>query len=343
MKNYIRKDYFIFLLCFLCFTTGIARCSTNPSSADYGNTNGNINNGGCLVGNDSYIFFVNSTQENGITRMDLDGSNPICVSPNNVHWMNLYKYQLYFIQDNDQCMYKMNLDGSSCTKISTIKAKQMTLAYDWIFFLNVDDESKIYKIKADGTESTEVSEEGAQQINIVDHHIYYLQPNNQFYLYEMSLDGSNNHCILEQSCRSLVATTDYLFYSTYIKLENGNTKPRGIHRMNRTNPLETITIQKQGGFGGINVQGDSLYFIDDSESFAGPLMKSSLHGEDSTVIINGHCAIPEITDHWITTVKTLYPTIYSEDRAHFDFQTGTIFMLFNQESKEWISVEEPLY
>ena len=130
MKNYIRKDYFIFLLCFLFFITSLTGCSTKSSMADYGNTNGNINNGGCLVGNDSYIFFVNSNQEYGITRMDLDGSNPICVSPNNVHWMNLYKYQLYFIQDNDQCMYKMNLDGSSCTQISTIKTRNRIRTMD---------------------------------------------------------------------------------------------------------------------------------------------------------------------------------------------------------------------
>ncbi len=54
------------------FLTG---CNLQSSSMNFGNTNGNLNNGGCLVSNGTYVFVVNPTQEYGITRMNLDGTN----------------------------------------------------------------------------------------------------------------------------------------------------------------------------------------------------------------------------------------------------------------------------
>jgi hypothetical protein len=318
-------------------------CNLQSSSMNYGNANGNLNNGGCLVSNATHVFFVNSTQDNGITRMNPDGSNPIRISGNNGHWMNLYKNELYFIQDNDQCIYRMNLDGSSCTQISSIKASHMLIAYEWIYFLNIEEESSIYRMRPNGKEAMKISEGSAKCMNIVGDHIYYLQPKDHFYLYEMNLDGTNNQRILAESCRLLVASTEFLFYSTYSKLEDGNLMPTGIHRMNRTNPSETITLLDKGGMSGINVEGDTFYYIDDSQSFAGPLMKSSLQGENSSIVIEGHCATPSVSSNWILIVKTLYPGIYPEDMDHFGSQMDSILMLFNQKSKEWISIEEPLY
>jgi hypothetical protein len=318
-------------------------CNLQSSSMNYGNTNGNLNNGGCLVSNGTYVFVVNPTQENGITRMNLDGANPIQVSSSNGYWMNLYKNQLYYIQDTDQCIYRMNLDGSSCIKISTTKASHMMLTHDRIYFLNVEDDFSIYRMKLDGTKATKISEERVERMNITDTHIYYLNPQDHFYLYEMSLDGTDNQCILAQSCRLLVATPDFLFYTPYEELDEGSIKPTGIHRITLTNPQEEITIQNKGGMSGFNVEGDAFYYIDDTQSYTVPLMKSSLNGENSSIVIEGYCSYPSVSSNWILIVKTLYPGIYPEDKDHFGDFEGTIVMLFNQESKEWISIEEPLY
>jgi hypothetical protein len=322
------------------FLTG---CNLQSSSMNFGNTNGNLNNGGCLVSNGTYVFVVNPTQEYGITRMNLDGTNPIQVSSSNGYWMNLYKNQLYYIQDTDQCIYRMNLDGTSCTQISPIKASHMLIAYDWIYFLNIEDESSIYRMRPDGTKLMKISEGSAQRMNIVDQRIYYLNPQDRFYIYKMNLDGTNSHCILEQSCRLLVATTDYLFFTPYEELDKGSIKPTGIHRITLTNPQEEITLQNEGGMSGFSVEGDEFYYIDDTQSYAGPIIKSSLDGKNPSIILKGHCALPEIAGNWILLVKTIFYLGYPEDKDHFGDFEGTIVMLFNQESKEWISIEEPLY
>ena len=161
--------------------------------------------------------------------------------------------------------------------------------------------------------------------------------------YDRHLDGTDNQCILAQSCRLLVATTDFLFYTSYEELDEGSIKPTGIHRMTLTSPPEEITIQDKGGMSGFNVEGNTFYYIDDTQSYAGPIIKSSLDGKNSSIVLKGHCALPGVAGNWILLVKTLYPAGYPDDKDHFGDLEGTISMLYNQESREWISIEEPLY
>ncbi|MCK5848374.1 MAG: DUF5050 domain-containing protein [Caldisericia bacterium] len=159
----------------------------------------------------------------------------------------------------------------------------------------------------------------------------------------MDIDGTNKKLFLAESCRLLVATNDYLFYSTIKIIDERRVQPKGIHRITRSDPSEIITIQNKGGMSGINVQNNSFYYVDDSLASARPIMKSNLMGENSNIVIDGYCGIPDVSGDWISLVKTLVPYMYEVDKVHFGDKQDAIYMLYNQTSQEWISIEEPLY
>ncbi|MCK5848373.1 MAG: DUF5050 domain-containing protein [Caldisericia bacterium] len=166
----------IVLLSLFFISSALIGCNSSSSSIDYGNVNGNISNGGCMVGNKEYVFFINPKKNHGITRMKQDGTGIVQISPNDCHWMNLYENKIYYIQDNDQCIYRMNLDGSSCNIVSITKAYHMIVAHNTIYFLNPEDDNSIYSMNLDGKKETKLTENEAEGLNVVQDQIYYISP-----------------------------------------------------------------------------------------------------------------------------------------------------------------------
>jgi len=118
-----------------------------------GNTSGNIANGGYVVQQDDWIYFSKYTE--------------------------------------DGCLYKINIDGSQKTKLSSDQCSDMAIAVDWLYYENESDYSKLYRMKTDGSQNTKLDDmEGCNYINVVGDWIYYLSVVDNYSTYKMKADGS---------------------------------------------------------------------------------------------------------------------------------------------------------
>ena len=190
----------------------------------YGNTAGNLANGGHAAMHDRKIFYSH-------------GEYVYSPSSSTLMYSGIFS---------------MNTDGSDLIKICDDKAYQLNVIGDYIYYINYGDNLKIYRIKTDGSDRNVVSDEYTNCLSAFNNKIYCAQSGG---IYSMNTDGSQRVLLHEGSplLFNFNVVNEKIFY-----IENGYAS-RDIYCMDTEgNDWQSITTNEYIVF--MNVVDDFIYF-----------------------------------------------------------------------------------
>ena len=166
------------------------------------------------------IFYTNSSDQNRLYRMDLDGKNIVCYSSSAADKFYVDDSWIYY-QSNpirgtlDTVYHRISLDGK--TEETLFKRKQITsygliVEGDWIYDYN---HLGINRIKKDGSSEETIVSTWVSCMNLYKGWIYYSDRDKKG-LYKTKTDGTQKTLINSSSFpASIVIINDWIYYILY--------------------------------------------------------------------------------------------------------------------------------
>ena len=173
-----------------------------------------------IVGDLIYMETVTSSQRLHVLKTDKSGYTRI--SSGKVMSPFYYKGLLYTCAVRaDMQLYttKQTLDENgeikyTYDKVNGIKATNVIVANDTIYYANAQDQDRLYKANLDGSEPTRLLDFTVADINYHDGYLYFTNVNDYSRVYRCSVDGSDFGAIMDTSyCCNLSIAGDWLFYN----------------------------------------------------------------------------------------------------------------------------------
>ena len=195
----------------------------------HGNTSGNINNDGFVATSDGWVYFsipddarlikmqtdgnekqvvaweeaeyinvidgwIYYKSDSEIVKIKTDGSERTVIDSRAfAHYLYIAGDWAYYFSvlnhDTGAGLYKVRLDGEEKTLIHDVRALDINIRGEWIYFNNMDDNYRPYKIKIDGTEPTRVPGIDAFNLQLHDSYLYYT---NGHTLHKVSIEGGTS-------------------------------------------------------------------------------------------------------------------------------------------------------
>ena len=183
-----------------------------------------------LISGDS-LYYVNLNDGKSLYKSDLNGSNLKKLVDQPVKHLNSDRNILFFVNETDGLVYRVNTDGSQLTVISSVKASVLLVSGDWLCFNGEQDNSKNYRIslkdwtqeelfllekptaETSGNEThlskglTNIS----QPVITVENWIYYDLEG--LGLYKEKTDGSSKTKLADFNVGSMMIIGEYLYYT----------------------------------------------------------------------------------------------------------------------------------
>lgn len=141
---------------------------------------------GFIYYDDSFYYF--DFDDFNMKKINLEGE-VVELSNNECYPSIIINDSLYYKTDGN--MYKMSIDGSEETFVTSGNKHYLNYLDNWIFFCNGDDSYKIYRMNIDGTEVIKLNDVWSSNINIIDGWVYYRNNDDAYRMYRMRPDGTN--------------------------------------------------------------------------------------------------------------------------------------------------------
>jgi len=257
-------------------------------NAEYGNTAGNINNGGSVATKGDWIFYSNATENGSLYKVKANDSEKTKLCGDMCHYINVVGDWVFFgDRDKNSNIYKIKTDGSALTQVNSDNSWRISVVGNWIYYVVGFDKSYLYKIRTDGTERTQLNNDNTSCINIVKSSIYYIKENS---IYRMALNGANKSLILSDECYELIVIGEWMYYTStgshggysFYKIRTDGTEKillhehvnhfnidetrifyigweGGYHRLRELNPKGYISSYDEA-VTGIHLAGDWIYY-----------------------------------------------------------------------------------
>lgn len=201
----------------------------------HGSISGNINNDGFVATNDGWVYFsipgdarlikmqtdgsekqVISWEEaeyinvidgwlyyksdSEIVKLRTDGSERTVIDTRAFpHYLYVVGDWVYYYSvlnhDTGAGLYKVRTDGEEKTLLHDVRALDINIRGEWIYFNNMDDNYRPYKIKIDGTEPARVPGIDAFNLQLHENTLYY---SNGHTLHKVSIEGGTSSEINHQ-------------------------------------------------------------------------------------------------------------------------------------------------
>jgi len=284
-----------------------------PISYTYGNTSGNLTNGGSVVSDGQYIYYLNSSDGYKLYKHKLDGSSKSKVSDSICSSLNIVGDWIYYsVSMGDTGIYKMKKDGSGKTRIVNSQIMGIAVVNDWIYYLEREaSESEInnlYKIKTDGTSKTKINFGTGnslvcidlQDVVVIEDWVYlplYNKVEHNSQLCRVKTDGSTVQKVLSSSPRFFSIEDGWIYYAdeAYRKLKK--TKVDG------SSEVVLYTIPDLGySLYSINVSNGYVYFTNYTESQPTDklgIYKMKTDGSELVQLLSGSARFLNIVSDWI--------------------------------------------
>lgn len=195
-------------------------CTTNTDRDDYvyGNTSGNLANGGLAVGDGDWIYFTNYGDFNALYKIRTDGSGEEKIGGDYAYYLNYYENWLYYCNASENSyIYKIKPDGTQRTLVSESAARNLVIVDGWMYFVNIayleneDASMTIYKDKTDGSQLTQLLGSTVNGFAVAGNMIYYIDATTQN-IYKMETDGSTNTKLSDGTAVMISVLDDHIYY-----------------------------------------------------------------------------------------------------------------------------------
>ncbi|WP_061316289.1 leucine-rich repeat domain-containing protein [Clostridium botulinum] len=231
-----------------------------------GNSSSNILNGGFIIKDSEYIYYINKESGNGrVYRNKINGAEDKLLSSNAAEFLNIYGEYIYYVSNGN--IYRIRKDGSEEKLIKEASASYMTVCNDFIYYF---DKSKtgIYKVKIDGTSYSSVVSGGKWRLDsqfvISGEWIYYTNYEDKSSIYKIKIDGTGKEKLNNIPCSQMSVIGSSIYY-----VSNGNLYKISIDGSNNS-------LVYSGNVANINVYSNHIYYIDNNDNET--LYKMNLDG-----------------------------------------------------------------
>ena len=231
-----------------------------------GNSSSNILNGGFIIRDSEYIYYINRENGSGkIYRNKINGAEDRLLSSNTAEYLNVYGEYIYYVSNGS--IYRIRKDGSEEKLIKEASASYMTVCNDFIYYF---DKSKlgIYKVKIDGTSYSSVAYGGKWRLDsqfiISGEWIYYTNYEDKSSIYKIKIDGTGKEKLNNIPCSQMSVIGSSIYY-----VSSGNLYKISIDGSNNS-------LIYSGNIANINGYSNHIYYIDNNDNET--LYKMSLDG-----------------------------------------------------------------
>lgn len=271
----------------------------DPNKNHQGN---NIVNGGIVVQQDDWVFYIDRSDGSKIYKIHKDGEGKVKLSDDASAFLNIEGGWLYYVNISDNgYIYKMKDDGTNRTKICDYRATHLNIVGDWAYFIESSMRSpKVQRVGLDGSKRTDYNGlHKSDCINVADGWIYLSSDSvgskdfdyygkSEYGLYKMTIDGMQKTKLNDDRATFINVLGGWIYYvnlSDEYKIYK--TKTDGTER--------TALSDDKAMF--INVMGDWVYYANIEEE--GKLYKIRADGTERTKLNDEESIYINTINEWV--------------------------------------------
>ncbi len=270
---------------------------------EWGNSAGNILNGGLVAQQGDKIYFANSGDGGKLYRASLDGSGKTKLTEDRAQYINATERHLYYVAMGErETIYselmdeefirevygpivRVNLEGGERTVICTDPAANLQLAGGKLYYqLANTDEPKIYRIETDGSDKRPLTAERADYFCVADSGLYFRGIAERPQLYRASLDGGGQSLFYDGDAYFMNLLGDNLYFVGDIIEAGAYLGGRSLYRISAAGGEAAKVGVVEPAL--LNCAGEWLYY---SKAHSGELCRIRPDGSGDAVLSSDPC------------------------------------------------------
>ena len=187
----------------------------NATQYTYGNSQINHCNNGKIAEDEDYIYYsTNKNDRNNyyLFKKSKKDNDIVELTSAKATFINLYKDEIFYINENEHSIFKMNKDGSNRERIKD-NVESMYIINDYIYYIsNESFHENIYRYGIKDEKTKIILSERISEFNIYNNYIYYISRENK-QLYKADLVGKNAQLIYTDKVEKICVIDDKIYVS----------------------------------------------------------------------------------------------------------------------------------
>jgi hypothetical protein len=231
MKQLTKRigPFIIIIIAGLLFYLIINSTRTVYNAKDaFGNTSGNLFNGGLFREYGDKIYFSNINDNGTLYSMDLRFDNFKKINDDRIGYINAVGSYIYYSRMNNEKqnskpnvfafknvgIYRLNFNGKNIKSLYANPSGLINVYGNNLYYqhYNKKDGLKFYKVGIDGSSEKKLSDEAINPMTIVDNILYYAGVKEDHSLYSMNLANGSISTIYEGNCYAPIINNNYIYY-----------------------------------------------------------------------------------------------------------------------------------
>jgi tetratricopeptide (TPR) repeat protein len=241
-----------------------ALAKLKPRINFYGNTPGNIIDGGFVARQGDWLYYVNFSDHRYLYKMRLDNTGKKRLNTDKTSGINVIGDWIYY---ESECtdpegfpchtITKIKTDGTNKTSLNDERGNGIYVVNETIYY--TDREQHLLKISTAGTGKAAIGAVVTYSFTIYGDWIYYANDADANKLYKIKTDGTMKTKILNDDVGSINVVGDWIYYSSNIGGDAG--LATNLNKV-KTDGTSRTVLSDQEWTDKINVVGDWIYFSD---------------------------------------------------------------------------------
>lgn len=312
---------FIFVIsAFTIFQKLVNRTVMNDENA-YGNTAGNLLNGGAFCEKDNKIYFSNPNDDGSLYEMNNDCTGFLKLHSDKAAYINTAGPYIYysrinntrehamgsiFIFDNTGIYRIRKKGGSHMKQLYKDPVGMVNLSGNYLYYQHYQDKKglELYRVKIDGKDNAKISGEGIVPASISDGAMYYAGVNDDHNINTLDLSSGASSVLAKANAVNCIKAGNAVYY---ISQEDNY----GIVKCNLDGSKKQLIVKEQCFTFNLSESGKYLYYQVDGGDHNG-FCRMNLQTRKSTVLKKGDYSQIYVTSNYV---------FFTE------FKTGKIYMV----------------
>lgn len=281
-----------------------------------GATHANLLNGGYSVSYKGAIYYRNGTDftDNNLYRMSLEDGSVTLISNKKCSFLSIADDYIYFINDDDSdadeyFLCKMNLEGADYYRYP-VKCREINVTEHSIFYIDDEDEN-IYKMNRDGSNKVKITnDKRCFNLMVYNNWVYYIDASDfkglgdKLPLLRLNLSTPYEEQVLIDDCIEAFIYEDKIYYTNY---SEDNASVTGLFRINldgtnkdQISPYDAYSVNAYNGY--------IVFYIEDEDKSDSLLYRCLFDGSDLMLITDEY----RVNSMHIHDDKIIFERLYAE-------------------------------
>lgn len=182
---------------------------------NFGNTMSNIKNGGYIVEDNNYVYYIDFNDNYSLHRYNLLNNEDIKLSDGNAMCVNVVDDWIYFCTGYPGNICRVKKDSTFINTVTFKEYYKVIVTDKYIFALESkeDEEQKLYRINLNGSKKKLIFSNVGKYYDIYNNTIYFSNGNDNYMIYACDLDGNNIKKVISRSVGDINIFDNYMYYT----------------------------------------------------------------------------------------------------------------------------------